>query len=69
MATVHACQSTDQPIGSIMQDAELKAYVECGEGIDRAGGFAIQVRSQMTHLPEFPWLTYHLPYERVLEAS
>ena len=28
----------------VPQDAELKAYVEHGEGIDRAGGFAIQVR-------------------------
>jgi len=29
----------------------LRAYVDSGEGLDRAGGFAVQVRSQYTRVP------------------
>jgi predicted house-cleaning NTP pyrophosphatase (Maf/HAM1 superfamily) len=29
----------------------LEAYVDSGEGLDRAGGFAVQVRSHYTRVP------------------
>ena len=39
------------------EEALLRAYVENGEGRDRAGGFAIQVRSLLSLLP-----SYRYPY-------